>query len=173
MSDKMLGILGIGVGIAGLYFAARTAEKMDKAVNDLSKNIDIDVSDSIVGKAVEKAVDRAAGEAVSRESRNAVERIKADIHAEVKKAVDAAYSDLKGDVAKEMDRQVANVDLKKIADEITDKATEKVMARIDDDLDDILDKYNSHLEKVTKVYSSITDTLSKFNRDKELSFRLS
>lgn len=173
MSDKMLGILGIGVGIAGLYFAARTAEKMEKAVNDLSKNIDIDVSDSIVGKAVEKAVDHAAGEAVSRESRNAVERIRSDIHREVRAAVDSAYADLKDEVAKELHKQVANVDLKRISDEITEKASEKVMARIDDDLDDILDKYNGHLEKVTKVYSSITDTLSKFNRDKELSFRLS
>lgn len=173
MTDKTLGILGVGFGIACLYFAAKTTEKMDKAVNELSKNIDVDISDSIVNKAVEKAVDRAASEAVYKESRNAVNLIKADIHSEVKKAVNMAYSDLKGDVAKEMDRQVANIDLKDISDEITEKATKKVMERIDNDLDGVLDKYNYQIEKVAKVYGSITDTLSKFNRDRELNFRLS
>lgn len=178
MNNKFFGFVGIVFGIVGIGYSISTLEKMnkihdivEKATDDLSKSIDIDVSNAIIERAVDKAVNEEVGNAVRRAAEKAVSEIKSDIHAQVRMAVTSAYVDVKDSVAKELDRQVDKVDISKIKEEVIERAKEAAAEKFNENLDDILEKFNDDLDNVNKIYKSIARSISKHD-DRELVFRI-
>lgn len=178
MRNSNLNDLVLLFGIAGFAYAVYTSHKMtnvckkiDKSIDDISLNLDVDLSESVVNAAVEKAVDREAHQAVRKATEKAIKDIENDIHKEVKSAVQAHYSSLKDDVAKEMRRQVGDIDIREIREDVIDKAKEQLAAKFDDNLDGLLDKFNGDLNNVSKIYNSIARSMTN-DSDKGMTFRI-
>lgn len=178
INTNFLGKIGIIMGIGALAYSMyndiridRIAKNIDMSVKELSNKTNIYVSDSMVEKAVEKAVERATSRAVVDAKYRAEKKIEADVHNQVKTAIDGMYSDFKKSVSAEMTKQASEINMKELKAEVVAKAKEAAMEKFDDSLDDILEKFNSELDNVTKIYSSIADKFTKKN-DEGVTLRL-
>lgn len=171
--------LFIVFGVAGIAYALYTSHKMknicnklDKSIDDVAANVKVDISNVIIDTAVEKAVEKEAGVAVKKATDKAVKDIHDDISKEVKTAVREHYSNLKEDVAKEMRKQVGEIDIREIKEDVIDKAKDQLAAKFDNSLDDLLDKYNKDLANVSKIYNSIAGSIAGNNSDRGMTFRI-
>lgn len=181
MSNKELNNLGILIGIAGVGYAIyvthkmnKLCDKIDRSVDEVSRSTSVDISKSMVDKAVEKAVDREVGSAVVDATTMAVNSIKNDIHSQIKTAVDSEYSTIRETVSTKVSEEVAKIDMKKLSMSVSDKAEAKILSKFDDNLDHILEKFNHELTSISKIYKSISDTMSNNNnREKETILRIS
>lgn len=175
------GKLGAIIGIAGVGYAIYVTRKMDKicnkidkSVDDLAKKTDVDIPESLIESAVDKAVDREVGLAVELATSKAVRAVTNDINLQVRNAVEAQYSDIRKSVSEELSNKVANIDMTKLNREVTEKAEQKIIEKFDGNLDELLTKFNRELDNITKIYKSISDTISNNNsRDKETVLRIS
>ena len=180
MNYKNMGLLGVLFGIGAICYAAhvnekmnRLADKLDKTVDDLAEDIDVDVSDVLVERAVDRAVEREVGIAVRNAAATVTKEIKSDIRKEVKSSVDSVYSDIKGGVTKEVERQIGNIDITGIRKEIVEKGKQAALEKLDNSLDDILDKFNTDLHNVSRIYESIASRMTKDDNRKETVFKIS
>ena len=174
-NDKLiLCILGIGSAVvAGLAWynskkAQDSAESIqngfDDAINKIANGIGrVDISNTII----EEAVDRAVEKSVAVASASAISQVKNDILREVRKSVNEAYGDTKDAVAKELERQIGNVDISGIRKEAIAKARDAAQAKLASDMDDILKDYNNKLQSISKVYDSVADALANRNGPKK------
>lgn len=168
INSSFLGKIGIVLGIGTLAYSIyndiridRIAKNIDVSVKELSNRTHVYASDAMVEKAVEKAVERATARAVVDAKYRAEKKIEADVHKQVKEALDGLYSDFKKSVSAEMTKQAAAINMKELREEVVEKAKEAAMEKFDDNLDDILEKFNSELDNVSKIYSSIADRFTK------------
>lgn len=126
-----------------------------------AENTEINVSDAIVKAATEKAVGAAVREAASAVVDNARADLRLEIKNEVGATVQNLYSSIKDSVAKEVSEKVGRMDLSDLRRQIKDEAKELIMSRLESDMDDTLSDYNRQLESVSKIYSSIADSMKK------------
>lgn len=178
MKNKFLGFVGITLSVIGISYTISTLEKMnkiydvvEKATDDLSKSVDVDISNEIIERAVNKAVENEVGRAVRKAADRAVVEIRNDIASQVRMTVNAAYADVKDSVDKELSRQVGNIDISKVKEEVIERAKEAAAEKLNENLDDILEKFNDELCNVGKIYNSIAKSFSK--DDREMIFRIS
>jgi Fe2+ transport system protein B len=174
INTKILGKFGIVLGIGAMAYSLYNDIRIDKiakninvSVKELSDRTNVYVSDAMVEKAVDRAVERATTKAVADARYRAEKRIENDIHKQVKEAMDGLYSDFKKSVSTEMTRQAAAINMNELKAEVVEKAKEAAMEKFDDNLDDILDKFNSELNNVSKIYSSIADNFTKTKKNDE------
>lgn len=146
--------------------------KLDKSIDDVAKNVNVDISDVIIDAAVEKAVEKEVGVSVKRATDKAVKDIEGDISKQVKSVVKEHYSDLKEDVAKEMRKKVGEIDVSEIKEEVIEKAKIQAAEKFDGSLDGLLDKFNGDLDNVSKIYRSIAKTIANNDSDKGMTFRI-
>ena len=97
--------------------------------------------------------------------------VRNDIHKEVKTSVDAAYSHVRSSVTDEVARQVANMDMNKLREEVKNRAKELVVEKFDANLNGLLEEFNGSLSNVSKIYSSIADSMTK-KKDSEMTFKI-
>lgn len=176
---KNLALLGISVGVLATAAYTRYIHvKLDKistevnsAVDKLSKNISVDVPDSIIDRAVNRAVEREVGKAIKTISQEVVSDMRSTINKEVKMNVDSSYVSVKASVIEEVSRQVANIDMGKLKAEVKEKAKELVIEKFDGNLNSLLDDFNNSLSNVSKIYSSIADSMTK-KKESETVFKI-
>ena len=175
-NTSFLGKFGIVLGFGALAYSIyndiridKIANNIDVSVKELSDRTNIHVTDAMVEKAVDKAVERATSRAVVDAKFRAEKRIEADVHKQVKDALDGLYSDFKKTVSAEMAKQASNINMNELKEEVVEKAKEAALEKFDDNLDDILEKFNSELNNVSKIYNSIADN---FNRKRDDGFTL-
>ena len=178
INTNFLGKIGIAIGVGALAYSMyndvridRIAKNINVSVKELSDRTHVYATDAMVEKAVEKAVERATSRAVVDAKYRAEKKIEADIHKQVKDAMDGLYSDFKKSVQAEMVKQTSAINMKELKAEVVEKAKEAAIEKFDDNLDDILEKFNSELNNVSKIYNSIADNFSK-KRDDSLTLRL-
>ena len=175
------GKLGIAIGVVGVGYAIYVSRKMnkicdkiDKSVDDLAKRTDVDIPEALIETAVLKAVDREVGTAVKNASDNAVRVVTGDIRSQVRTAVETKYDDIRVSVSDELAKRVASIDMVKFDKEVKEKAEQKILEKFDGNLDELLTKFNRELDNVTKIYKSISDTITNNNnREKETVLRIS
>lgn len=167
----LLGIAGIAYGLYTSHKMKNICSKLDKSIDDVASSVNVDISEVLIDAAVEKAVEKEAAVAVKRSTEKAVKDIESDISKEVKTAVREHYSNLKEDVAREMRKQVGEIDIREIREDVVDKAKEQLAAKFDNSLDDLLEKYNKDLANVSKIYSSIAGSLGN-NSSNGMTFRI-
>lgn len=167
-NTEKLGVAGIIIGGVAIIYSAfihsrinKTADIINASIDDVSKNINIDVPQSIVDKAVDKAVEREVNKAVKTISYEVSESLRRDIKNKVKAAVDESYSDIKASVSSEVSKDVANIDLKQMRREVKEKASQLVIDKFNENLDSLLQDFNQNLNNVSKIYSSIADNMTK------------
>lgn len=179
MRNKNLGTIGVIFGIVGIGYAMYTTAKANKVCNKIDKTLDeicydtdIDIPEEVVNAAIERAVDREVNRAVESAVNRTVREIKHDIHGQVKDAVTSTYSDIKERVAKEVSQEIANIDMASLKSTVTRHAEEKIVDKFDGNLDELLLKFNQKLESINSIYESIANTIAK--RDtRETVFRIS
>ena len=167
------GLIGIGYGLCAHTKLAKVSNRLDKSIDDLADNTEIDIPEELVNKAVEKAVQAEAKRAVERATNETISAMKKDIHAEVQKEVNKEYDSIKDSVLKEITVSASKIDVAKIRRDVEEAAKEAALDKFDDNLDDILEKFNENLDNTSRIYSSIRETLTKSsNSGKEFVVRL-
>lgn len=168
IDNKFFGKLGILMGVGALAYSMYNDIRIDKiakninvSVKELSDRTQVYATDAMVEKAIEKAVERAANRAVVDVKHRIEKKIEADVHKQVKDALDGLYSDFKKSVSAEMVKQASAINMKELREEVVEEAKEAAIKKFDDNLDHILEKFNSELDSVSKIYGSIADRIAK------------
>lgn len=138
----------------------KVSDKLDRAVDNLVDTKEIDIPKDMINRSIERAVDREVRAEVSATCKQAVKDVERDIRKEIRENVDEEFKKQKGEVAKELKRQINDLDITEIRKEVVREAKNTAAEKFKHDLDDILDKHNDELESVTRVYTSIADKLS-------------
>lgn len=174
--NKFLSGLATAAVILAAGYVVNTFDKMNRAckgldttVNDLANRTEIDIPEALIERVAEKAVEKTVKRKIDTAASEAVIKVSGEMRTEIKKHVDSVYSDLKDSVTKEIRRQVNNLDIGELKDEVKEEAKEAALEKLNDSLDDILEKFNSELDNVGRIYSSIAESMS--NR-KETLFRI-
>ena len=167
------GLIGVGYGICAHTKLAKVSNRLDKSIDDLADNTEIDIPDELINKAVEKAVQAEAKRAVERATNETISAMKKDIHAEVQREVNREYDSIKDSVLKEITVSASKIDATKVRRDVEEAAKKAALDKFDDNLDDILEKFNENLDNTSRIYSSIRETLTKgSNSGKEFVVRL-
>lgn len=155
------GLIGVGYGICAHTKLSKVSNRLDKSINDLADNTDIDIPEELVNKAVEKAVQAEAKRAVERATNETISAMKNDIHTKVQKEVDNEYESIKDSVLKEITVSASKIDAVKVRRDVEEAAKEAALDKFNDNLDDILEKFNESLNNTSKIYSSIRDAITR------------
>ena len=179
MNSKFWSIVGVAAGIVGLGYAIKSLDKInqikdvvDRATNELSDNIHVDVSEALIERAVNKVASEQVSTMVVKATNEIKHTICADIRSKVDHAVSEAYSDIKKSVSEEISKQVGKVSIDGIRNEVIERAKEAAAEKFDEELDEILEKFNGDLNNVSKIYRSIANTFTRPENDKGFTFRL-
>ena len=154
------GLIGLGYGLAMHTKIAKVSERLDQSIDSLADNMEIDIPDELINKAVDKAVSAAAKNAVSIATNNAVAEVKHDIRVKVSAAVEKEYESIKDNVLKEIIVATSKIDESRVRREVEKAAKEAALKKFDDNLDDILEKFNGDLDNTAKIYSAIKNVLN-------------
>lgn len=171
VSLSMVGLVGVGYAIGTKSKMNKICEKLDTSIDNLASDININIPDAMIDKAVKKAIKNKTEEAVDYAVSEVTKDFKNDIHTRVSTAVESEYLNIKDKVLDEITNRVADIDEKRLRNDVYSAAKAKAIEKFDDNLDDILEKFNNDLENVSKIYKSIANTFTK-NDGKEMTFRI-
>ena len=135
----------------------RVSKMVQVAVDDLAAKTEITISDDILDRAVQKAVDREVSYISSKITRD----LNTEIRFQVKDSVDLSSTLIKSSVSKEIERQVKNIDISDMQIEVVNRAKEAVAEKFDKKLDGLLEDFNDQLQSVQKIYSSIAKSMAR------------
>ena len=152
----IVGLVGIGYAIGAHTKLAKVSERLDRSINDIADNMEFDIPEELISKAVDEAVNTEARKAVNRVTNETISELKRDVRSEVQRAIDKEYDNLKDTVLKEITVQASKIDVGRVR-----RSVEEALDKFDDNLDDILEKFNDNLTNTSKIYSSIRETLAK------------
>ena len=158
--DFLFGVCGCVVGLIGVGYAVGThtklskiSERLDNSINDLADNMEIDIPEEIVNKAIENAVKIESKRAVEKATNETISSLKKEIRSEVQTAVNKEYETIKDSAAK--------IDVSRVRRDVEAAAKEAALEKFDDNLDDILEKFNDSLTSTSKIYSSIREAITR------------
>lgn len=179
MKNNELNYLGIIFGVVGIGYAFYTSykmnklcEKIDTTVDNISKDIHVDIPEAIIRRSVDKAVENEVSYQVEQIAAKAVKEIQTDIHTQVKTVVESEHADIRKEVSDKVAKEVANIDMNALKRDVTEKAKRMIVDKFDGSLDGLLGDFNQNLNNMTKIYKSIADSISN-NREKETVLRIS
>ena len=167
----LIGLVGVGYAIGSQRKIDDICEKIDKSVDEVSKNVRVDISDNIIDQSVNKAVDREVRREVEDASRTAVKRVKEDMNKEIRSAVKDEYNNIKETVTDKIAKEVSNINMRDLSDDIVEKAKKEVLKKFDGKLDDIADDFKQQLNNTSKIYKSIANSFTR-ESDRTMTFRL-
>lgn len=180
MDERMIGIGGIVIGAAGLFFAAIAHKKMtkigdtvDRAVSELADSTNVEIREAIIEQAVQQAVNREVHYAVKLSANAAVQNVTDEMGKEIRTCVKNAYTDMRAAVSKEMFRQIQDIDISSVKNEVIDKAKDAAMEKLNTNMDSILEKFNANLQNVSNIYNSIASSMTANSNGKEMTFKIS
>lgn len=168
-----VGIAGVTTGIISLVTAHNAKKKAEEGKEELTKvanmlgrtiedltdrtEVDVEISDAIIKKAVDEAVKREANEQVKAATQRAIIEVKLDISSRIKQEIDNVYSDLRANVKEELDKQVADVDIRTIKKEVVEQATRKAKYEFDDKLKEVLNRLDDKEDELDDRIKEIED----------------
>lgn len=152
----VLGLMGLGYGVAMHTKLAKVGKRLDKSINDLANNMDIDIPDEIVNTAIEKAVAVETKKAVDKATSEALSELKRDIRTNVSEAVNKEYESIKDTVLAKVTEEAGKIDVARVQQAC---------------MDSILTKYNKDMDNVSKFCSTLASAAAKMP-DKEFTIRV-
>lgn len=155
-----IGLLGLGYGLAMHTKLAGIDKRLNKAVDDLSNGMEIDIPKSIVDKAIDKAAACEAKKVIEEAAANALFEVKRDIHAKVTAAVEEEYNSIKDMVLEKVTEQAAKIDVVRVRKDVEKSAHAAAMSKFNDNLDDILKTFTDNLNNTSKIYSTIANRMT-------------
>lgn len=167
--DNLVGFGGAAIGMIGIGYALATRSKMNKigekldiAIEELAGKTPVDIPDSMIERATEKAVAVEVKNAVSKATDVVIKEVKRDIHKQVSDAIESEYSSIKESVLEEVTEEVAKIDVKRVRSDVEKAAKEAVLDKLDTSMDGILENFNDQLKNTSRIYNSIADTMTKY-----------
>ena len=146
---SILGLSGIVFGGFCLGYAVKSkrnieklTNKIDVCIDDISKNVDVVISEFIIKRAVNDAVDREVSKEIKRSSNKAVQEIESDIQRKVSDAINRSYQDINESIKKEVKEKIDRIDILDTKKEVTEEAKKEAIKKVYDELDEILEKIN-------------------------------
>lgn len=156
-----IGALGVIIGLGGLIFAAWQAKKTDDitkklgvAMDEVEKKTTIDIQQSIVDHATEKAVDREVKLAVADTAKKVHEEYKGILTDEVKEAVNNNLSAIDSAVEAKAKELVDGIDKVQFQKRITDEGAKILSGDFTGSLNGLLADAKG---KVSFMIGTITD----------------
>lgn len=152
----------------------KVSDRLNKSIDQLADDVDVEISDAIVRAAVDEAVSAQAEKQVNGAIQRACFDVERDMKSRIQQEVNGAYSDLKQKVKEEMERQVGALDIRDIRRSVVEDAKREAKEKFSDalkeieksskekfdsELDDILQRYNNQLKDVSRIYGSVASTL--------------
>ena len=166
--DGIVGVAGAAIGLIGIGYAIATHSKMGKISENLNRSIDelasrtpVDIPDSMIERAVEKAVAFEVKQAASKTTDRIIDDIKRDIHKQVSDAVEAEYSDIKAVVLKELTEEAAKIDAKRVRADVERAAKTRALEKFEVELDDITEEYKGYLSSVSRIGKTFADAVTQ------------
>lgn len=164
ISEKTIAyIVGGGAVLFSIGWSTYQQNQLKKQVDKLGNKIHIDVEDSYVCNAVDRVIDREVNKKINSAANRAIEDTKREMSKQISKEVKAAYSDVRKDVKAELMKQVGEVNINSIRNEVIEEARIAAVDKFKGDMDDVLKSYSADLENVRKIHESIANTLSGGN----------
>lgn len=169
--DGIVGLVGITIGLVGIGYALGTHSKMTKISENLNRSIDdlasktpIDIPDSMIERAVEKAVALEVKQAVSKVTDEVTVELKRDIHKQVCDAVEDEYSKIKDAVLDELVTEASKIDAKRVRSDVERAAKTQALEKFNDNLEAITEEYKGYLESVSKIGKTFADAVTHQDR---------
>ena len=151
----IIGLAGIGYAMFTHNKMAKISAKLDKGIDELADNVDVDISEEMIKKAVEKAVAEETKRAVTKATNDIMYEAKEDIRVSVAAAVNTEYARIQESVLKEITASAARIDVDKVRRDVEKAAEEAALKKFDANLDDVLKRFNANLDKTDRVYDVI------------------
>lgn len=178
----LVGLGGVAVGLVGVGYAIGSrkklndiSERLDTKIDEISWNLESDVriEESVVSEAIDRAVERRVTREVDREVKRIADNTRRTIDSEVRSSIRAVYPDIRKSVTDKIMSEVAKISARDLANDIREGAKEKVVEKFDRQLDDILEKFNTDLDNVSKIYTSIARKISGSDGSRDFKISLS
>ena len=150
----------VGGGTVFCIHEMRQSKKiLNQAVANIGDNVDVEVSDELIHRAVEKATQDQIRRHVRTATNETLYGIREQTKTEVEKTVKESYGKITEAVSDRMAKEVEKINKNDILNEIKEKATEKLAEKLDDNLDSITDEYSKNLSNMGKVYEALAEKL--------------
>lgn len=176
--ETIVGVVGLGTGLIGIGYSlatwskmAKVSERLDHSIDDLATNMDIDIPQDMIDKALEQAVALEAKKAVERATRDAMDTLKRDIHTTVSNAVEEEYKTIRDSVLDKTVQAAAKIDIARVTRDVERAAQEKALSTFQANLDGILNTFNENLNNTAKIYNSIASSVTRTG-DREVVFKM-
>lgn len=163
-----IGCIGIGYGYAQHKKLTSLTSKLDKAIDEISSKTDVEVSQAIIDKAVNKAVIHEVEYQVSRACKEIVGTVRSDMEKRIDEAVKAEKDELASRVKATIEKKVANINIDSLKREVVEKAKVEAANRLDSAMDDILNDFKGNLAQVRRIYESIAESFPKTNNEMKI-----
>lgn len=162
----------VGVSIFGIWYSYHTKASIEKMlVKKIGGGIVLDVPENVLNDAINIAVDREVGKAINKVSLEIGANARKDMQTIIMAEVNWAHTQIVNEVSNEVAKQVANIDTRKLSEEVRTKAKQMVIDKFDNNLDSLLTDFNDKLSNVAKIYESIAETMTK-RKDSEAVLRI-
>lgn len=160
-AGSIAALFGFGGMIYEAVKAHKFAKKVGMAVDEMKDATKTDIQEAIIERAVQDAAEREIARYVRLAGKEAMDRTKDQIRKRVKAEVEKSFGDISESVAREVSRQVSNIDRVALQRKIEEQAKQQIMEKFNGSLDNILGDFNQNLENTKKIYQSIADSISK------------
>lgn len=170
-----VGLVGIGYAIGTHNKLSKVSERLNKGIDDLADNMEIDIPQELINKAVDSAVAAEAKRAVQKATTEALAELKRDIRKTVSTEVEKEYATIKDSVLQEVTDAAARIDVARVRRDVEKAAEKAALEKFQVNLDDQLESFNSNLESTAKVYQAISSMMApahNTNQAKEYVFRV-
>lgn len=141
--------------------ARKTEERFLRAVDDaaekLSGEIEVDIPEDMVNRALQIAIVRDSEKFVKQAVAAIQKETTNNLETEIKTEVNKAYSDVKSQIREKLNAAVGKVDISEVRKEVVADAKYEAAKRLRSDMDDILNDYKKSVEKAKE---ELEDTLS-------------
>ncbi len=156
----ILGIAGIGYGLAMHSKLAKVSARLDQSIDSLADNMEIDIPDEMVSKAIEKAVTNAAKNAANTAANNALSEIKRDIHSKVSTAVENEYCSIKDKILAEATVAASKINVDRVRRDVEKAAEKMALEKFEVKLDGIAKTFTDNLDNSAKIYNAFQSALN-------------
>lgn len=137
--------IGVGYGIGQKRKVDDISDLLNKKIDEIAGDVDVDISDAVIDEAVKVAVNREAKAAVQKAVSSIISSTKAEMANQITLEIDRQKAAIKDDVTKEVTRQVARLSINDLKDTVVEQAKTEAMEKLQSSMDDILQGFTNNL----------------------------
>ena len=162
----MLGVslVAAATGIGCLGYSIHKERKLGRMLSNSISRVDelteVRVSEGIVNKAIEDAVEREVSKVAKRAAEDFGDRIETDVSNRVKGAVEQHLARLQKSVGEQVAREVSKINKDDIMNEVLERAKEEAAKEFASALKNVTDQYQQNLNNVGEIYQQIASKMT-------------